>query len=435
MSDNSDIPERYKCLSDCVNSMTTRAMSLADLQQQIEELSALIERQNVQAQQANEQIAALQAASSADARTPAIQASAQAPAANVQFPKIPDLIRLVPEFDGNPRNLSRWIESVEQKLEESKRFIAPSDQPVILPIWLGIIRDKVTEKANDALTASHTPLEWGSIKNTLIEYFGDKSDLSILISRLTSLKQGSLSVTEFYQTCRNLLADINAKIMIGNNTANEAKAIMGTYESLMINAFVDGLHDTISDLTRSTRPQSLLDAYHVASEHEAAFRRRREKNSKNIPDSFKQKQNITAPQQKPIYLQNTFRPPIQGSFNSSGYRQVPQNSPGLTPQYNNGIARPFQQNFGPRPNQLAIPYIKTDPSGQNRQIGPRQVPSFRSTTQVNVHEMQEAPSGMHPNDQSQEFQYVQDQNMATSAIEEQTEELNFCTDMEQPVTE
>lgn len=199
MSDNSDIPERYKCLSDCFNSMTTRGMSLADLQNQIEELSALIERQSNQAQLANEQIAALQAASEAAARAPAIQA----PAAAVQFPKIPDLIRLVPEFDGNPRNLSRWIESVEQKLEESKKFIAPNDHPIILPIWLGIIRDKIVEKANDALTASHTPLEWGSIKNTLVEYFGDKSDLSILISRLTNLRQGSLTVTEFYQTCKN----------------------------------------------------------------------------------------------------------------------------------------------------------------------------------------------------------------------------------------
>lgn len=431
MSDNSDIPERYKCLSDCFNSMTTRGMSLADLQNQIEELSALIERQSNQAQLANEQIAALQAASEAAARAPAIQA----PAAAVQFPKIPDLIRLVPEFNGNPRNLSRWIESVEQKLEESKKFIAPNDHPIILPIWLGIIRDKIVEKANDALTASHTPLEWGSIKNTLVEYFGDKSDLSILISRLTNLRQGSLTVTEFYQTCRNLLADINAKIMVGNNTVNEAKAIMGTYESLMINAFVDGLHDTISDLTRSTRPQSLLDAYHVASEHEAAFRRRREKNSKNIPDNFKQKQNVTVPQQKPIYFQNTFRPPIQGSFNSSGYRQAPQNSPGFTPQYNNGVARPFQQNFGPRPNQLAIPYIKPDPSGQNRQNGPRQVPPFKNATQVNMHEMQETPLEMHPNDQSQEFQYVQDQITANPAIEEQAEELNFCMDMEQPITE
>lgn len=78
--------------------MTTRGMSLADLQNQIEELSALIERQSNQAQLANEQIAALQAASEAAARAPAIQA----PAAAVQFPKIPDLIRLVPEFDRKP---------------------------------------------------------------------------------------------------------------------------------------------------------------------------------------------------------------------------------------------------------------------------------------------------------------------------------------------
>lgn len=65
---------------------------------------------------------------------------------------------------------------------------------------------------------------------------------------------------------------------------------MGTYETLMVNAFVDGLHDTVSDLTRSTRPQSLQAAYQVASEQEAAMRRR-ERNLKQTSDVLQTKRN------------------------------------------------------------------------------------------------------------------------------------------------
>lgn len=63
--------------------------------------------------------------------------------------------------------------------------------------------------------------------------------------------------------------------MLNNRAATEARAIMGTYETLMVNAFVDGLHDATSDLTRSTRPQTLAAAHQVASEHEAPIKRRK----------------------------------------------------------------------------------------------------------------------------------------------------------------
>lgn len=52
-----------------------------------------------------------------------------------------------------------------------------------------------------------------------------------------------MTVSEFYQSCRSLLTEINAKIVINNSNANEAKAVMDTYEILMTNAFLGGLPD------------------------------------------------------------------------------------------------------------------------------------------------------------------------------------------------
>lgn len=435
------------------------------LQRQIAELTSTLEEQRLQvialeearkasedrANAANAQVAALQAASVAGPSTPArtsvmptapmqIAATQVAPVNNV--PRIPDLIRMIPEFEGNPRNLPRWIESVDQKLAVSKRFVPADDLPWILPIWIGIIRDKITEKANDALSASHTPLEWDAIKTTLIEYFGDKTDLSSLVSKLTSLKQGSNSVTEFYHVCRSLLAEINAKISLNNHTPDEAKAIMGTYETLTTNAFVDGLHDTTSDLTRSTRPKSLMAAFHVASEHEAALRRRREKNARQLSDNFKPKPttNIAVGvQQKSYHNQPIHRPPMNpnGPINF-GYRpQYYQNSPGFRPQPNHYSAKNPQNNVGPRPQQLAIPYIKPDPSGQNRfpsgQSNSKQVVPYHRTAQVNVHESaEETPADFTYNENTPEDNSQQEEN---HPLIDEFEQLNFYMDPDQQTPE
>lgn len=182
------------------------------LERLVDDLRARLEEQRLQ-------IAALEEAQERRAEeTIIIQANQQNDIAQVPLqasmnnpPRIPDLIRIIPEFDGNLRKLPRWIESVEQKLNESKKFVPQNEVPQILPIWVGIIRDKITGKANDVLSAGHTLLDWNSIKNTLTDYFGDKSDLSSLVSKLTNLKQGSSSVAEFHYVCRSLLAEINAK--------------------------------------------------------------------------------------------------------------------------------------------------------------------------------------------------------------------------------
>lgn len=414
--------------------MTTRSMSVNDLQLQIEELIEVIEQQSQRTREQTEQIAALQAATANAAfraPNPEIAPTRETPS----FPKIPDLIRLVPEFKGDPRNLPRWIESVEEKLDESKRFVPENEISRIMPVWIGIIRDKITGKANDALSASHVPLEWDSIKITLTEYFGDKSDLSTLVSKLTSLQQGSQSVTEFFQTCRSLLAEINAKIMI-NNTPNEAKAIMGTYETLMINAFVDGLHDATSDLTRSTRPQSLAAAYQVASEHEAAKQRRQEKNSKHPPDVMKTKPppNTNGPQfSRPSnfapYFQNKPFVPAQMTYQRPFQRFAP---PGFNQANQPNI------NFNNRPQLQAPPNIKPDPSGQNRQNNFKQMAPYRRSTQINVHETPEESYSDYPEYTSysdQDVEQYYNQAAATPETEEQQEELNFCMVTDQTVAE
>lgn len=419
--------------------MPTKSVPTADLQSQIEGLKKIIEAQSEQARTASAQIAALQAAS----RRNETSAVAIAPVAQATNPMIPDLIRLVPEFNGNPRNLPRWIESLEEKLEESKKFIPEEDQDRIVPIWIGIIRGKITEKANDALSASHTPLEWNAIKTPLIEYFGDKSDLSTLVSKLTTLKQGSQSVSEFYQTCRSLLAEINAKIMINNNRPNEAKAIMDTYETLMINAFVDGLPDIMSDITRSTRPQSLADAYHVASEQEAAIRRKREK-SKHSTDVVKTRSPPNAQSANTSYQRSfPFMPTTQ-------QRQYPFAHHPMAQQRSFAPAHPSmtqQRPFGPSYHPMALQrpfqrFAQSSPNPANQQLAIKQEPKSQTgfrpmfRPKVNMHDQYYDEFGYPPCTSQQEYPYHEFEQIPSSPeMELASQPIDRCTPSVEGITE
>lgn len=162
--------------------MLTRTMA-AELQKRVEELTAQLEEQNTQIATLSQRYSDLEETrrhdnveeeeeeeeSAETAVVPAAQSPAPAASTAVvaqNSPRIPDLIKMVPEFNGYPRNLPRWLESVEEKLAESKIDLPQNEINRVLPVWLGIIRDKITEKANDALSASHNPLDWDLMKTT-----------------------------------------------------------------------------------------------------------------------------------------------------------------------------------------------------------------------------------------------------------------------------
>ncbi|XP_055639555.1 uncharacterized protein LOC129777347 [Toxorhynchites rutilus septentrionalis] len=165
----------------------------------------------------------------------------------------------------------------DQKIQFIKNIIN-NEQLIndVMPLWVSIIRDKIIDKANDALVNSHTKLDWSAIKSALKDSFGDKRDLSTLCTSIPYLKQGSKDLTSYYEECRNLLADIKAKILLNDETKVCAVVLIKTYESMITNAFIDGLHANLSSLTRIYRPDSLLKAYESALDQYNAIQRRRE---------------------------------------------------------------------------------------------------------------------------------------------------------------
>lgn len=351
------------------------------------------------------------------------EASTLASVSSYDVTKIPDVIKMIPGYDGSIKGLPAWIDSVEQKLECATVHVPAAEKETVLKIWTSIIRDKISGKANEALLSNQTECKWEAIKSfldRLVDRFGDKRDLSSIIGRTLYVKQGNRSVEEFYSECAEILADLNAKVILNPGLKPCAKEVMASYEAMLTNAFVDGLDSSISSLTRTGRAVTLVSAFQHAMEHENANKRREEANKFQIAQLPPSQRTQLAPNINPMqnynarsnqtfitnkrfpqnFGQNRNYPQltqVQYSNQNRNPQQLVQRFPPQNQNFNQTRDYPqftqrFQlQNSNLTPNRNQPPFkqgmlpIKQEPFSQN---------NFRSSNNVNqVHyqELNEQP--------------------------------------------
>lgn len=394
-----------------------------ELTNKIEELERLLQQQSLQIQRLQEAPI-----------VPAIPQAPVTPAANYfDITRIPDVIKIIPGYDGDIKGLPAWISSVEQKIECAKTLVPNAQKDNALQIWTSVIRDKISGKANEILMNNQTECNWEKIKSQLIDRFSDKRDLSSIINKIPYIKQGNKTVQEFYDECGEILADLNAKTILDPGLKPCATAIMASYEAMLTTAFVDGLHEPISSLTRTSRPNSLLAAYQHALDQFNAMERRKERfrseNKFNL-----EPQKISKPVSK--WNQNNRQPPNQvRSYNQSfphysynpNFRPQPQNNVNPQGNYNNyQNTRPVYpsggQNFNPpRPFQ-------NQPAGNRPPFAIKQETPSTSNFRRNINTHEE-----HLNYNNDDWSYEQDPNSGNAyhpdqeAQESYTEadDLNF----------
>ena len=158
-----------------------------------------------------------------------------------------------------------------------KTRVPRDEKDEAIKMWTSVIRDKITGKANEALLNSQTECRWDSIKTLLTDRFGDKRDIASIINNIPYIQQRNRSVEEFYEECNEILTDLNAKILLDPGLAPCSQAVIASYEALLINAYVDGLHEPISSLTRTSKPNTLLAAFQHTLEQSNAADRKRER--------------------------------------------------------------------------------------------------------------------------------------------------------------
>lgn len=407
--------------------MLTRKMS-ENIAERIQELERLLDQQQLQLER-------LQNGPRSN-----VEQRPTAPVTNFDPTKIPDIIKIIPGYSGVERELPSWLESVEKKLECAKTFVPEDKLDLVMPIWHSLIRDKITGKANEALLMSNTDCKWEAIKTKLKERFGDKRDLSTILNKIPYLRQSNKNVEEFYVECDGLLSDINAKIMLDDNMRLCAQTVMASYEAMITNAYIDGLHEPISSLTRTSRPDSLLSAYQHALDQSNAANRRKERTkieTKSNPEPSKYPRPQPIPFRNGVWNQ-TIRPSYPPGFNPNTRAPLPfnnyGNNPNTRPPYasgNNNFQRaPYPSGGYNNMNNQSRPGDQTQIQGSRQYPAIKQeVPStsnFKKYQSINVHDEQsthENNDWIDSQEQNSNNEFYQDQ--LTQENYPESDDLNF----------
>lgn len=104
--------------------------------------------------------------------------------------RIPDIIKNLPMFSGNPRQINHWLSCANRGTNRDNHLMGIDT----CDLRLMEVRNKITGEAGDLLASSGTPLDWAKIKKQLKMYYGDKRELSTLLQKLFVSEQNRDSI-------------------------------------------------------------------------------------------------------------------------------------------------------------------------------------------------------------------------------------------------
>lgn len=114
------------------------------------------------------------------------------PNANLaEIDRVPDIVKILKEFSGQPGEFSSWKKAVDRILKINEHLKG------ILKYYgmLSVIRNKV----DITLESYNTPLNWERIDKCLTQHYDDKRDIGTLEYQMSTLVQGSNTISDFYQ--------------------------------------------------------------------------------------------------------------------------------------------------------------------------------------------------------------------------------------------
>lgn len=184
------------------------------------------------------------------------------------MPHEPDTIfkalRPVPDFDGNPNVLTRFIQICDQ-IVKTYLSVGPGSELPNLCLLNGIL-NKITGTAATIINSNGIPDNWLAIRNTLVNNFADQRDETALYNDLSLATQGPRTPQEFYDHCQSLFSTIMTYITLHETVATTIEAKRVLYRKLTLQAFIRGLHEPLGSRIRCMRPDSLEKALEYVQE-------------------------------------------------------------------------------------------------------------------------------------------------------------------------
>lgn len=265
--------------------------------------------------------------------------------------KLPDSVKELQTFDGNPVHYVSWVHSVETVLKD---YEIVRSKPIYRAI-LQHIRQKVRGKADSALVSYNVfDNDWVEMKRILSLHYADKRDIRTLEHQLNQLTQGNSRVDDFYATVNHQFSLIISKIRAEVYSTETMNALVETYRNRALDVFIRGLSGDLSRLLIIQKPRTLPEAYSACLEMQNLNFR-----SNSV--------HVKAP--------NTISSPVNHNFRDNGGPSRNFDRPPVArnnfaqrsyPHWNSG----FQQQHSPQRPTAPKPQIKmeVDSSVQTRNV-------------------------------------------------------------------
>lgn len=183
----------------------------------------------------------------------------------VDVGRVPDFVKLLNTFDGNPTELIGWLCEVESIYNMYRNL--PRDS-VQFDLLARTIKRKIIGEAASVLNANNVGIDWVQIKNTLLLYYKDKRELKTLDTELSNVKRRpNESLNGYFSRVNELLSSIIAQIQTDPVFNGHANSHISWFREKALDSFIRGLERPLSLHVKTSKPENLLRALNLCLEY------------------------------------------------------------------------------------------------------------------------------------------------------------------------
>lgn len=272
-----------------------------------------------------------------------------------------DSYKAIPEFTGDQKKYRSWREQVERRMS----LIAGFKKHPKYEAALGIIRAKITGTASDILINNDTKYNIDAIIARLDFSYADQRPLYVVEAEMTTIRQGSKTLQEYYDNINRALNTVITKIVMTYKHREEQKSLTEQMQLKGVRTFIIGLK---SPATRSIlygqSPKSLSAAFAIAQTvyYDSQYLQLEQRSEPQKAQSNFQQHNFSAKNnpdfnynkspQQPQKPKEFKKPEPMEVDNSNRYLQTNAQNNGQKREYDSSKQRFFQPNKVQRINQL-----------------------------------------------------------------------------------
>ena len=229
-----------------------------------------------------------------------------------------DVVKSLPEFSGSMEQYVSWRQAAHTAYKVFERYTTSSKHYQAV----AIIRNKIRGSADAVLASFDTVLNFKAIIARLDFTYADKRPIYLIEQELSTLRQGNLSVIEFFDSIEKKLSLLTNKTTMTYDR-DMAQVFNDKYRMDALRTFISGLKKPLCDILFASQPKDLPTALALAQEVESnheryifatsfanktAFRTQNGPDTKNIPFPKDRSNGNRSLEKNPYFVRTPIHP-------------------------------------------------------------------------------------------------------------------------------